>query len=244
MNEWYKSWFNSDDYLDIYKHRDDKDAENLLSLIWNNVNCKKVNRALDIACGPGRHSIKMAEKGIKVTAFDISINLLRIGKEIADNLSLEVDFFCGDIRKPCLKINFDLVTNLFTSFGYFENDKENFALFTDAYDYLNKDGCFCLDYFNINYLKNNIVPITCTEKNGRKVIQKRMITGSRVIKEIEISIGEMTKCFQESVALYSKEKIETELIKLGFIVENLYGDYFGSVHNENESPRLIIFARK
>jgi len=244
MSEWFKSWFNSDDYLDLYKHRDDKDAENLLSLVWENVNSKRVNRVLDIACGPGRHSIKIAEKGIKVTAFDISLNLLKIGKETADKLSLDVNFFCADIRKPCLKINFDLVTNLFTSFGYFENDDDNFSFFTDAYHYLNNGGYFCLDYFNINYLKNNLIPLTCTEENSRKVVQKREITECRVIKDIIITQGESTNCFQESVALYSKEKIEAELIKQGFKVESLYGDYFGSAFNKTESPRLIIFARK
>ncbi|RJP68301.1 MAG: class I SAM-dependent methyltransferase [Ignavibacteriales bacterium] len=244
MSAWYKTWFNSENYLDLYKHRGDEDAENLISLIWKNVDCNKIKSVLDIACGAGRHSIKIAGKGLKVTAFDISLNLLKIAKTTADELSLDVDFFCGDIKKPCIKTSFDLVTNLFTSFGYFEKDEENFALFADVYKYLGKDGCFCFDYFNIDYLKRNLVPFSCSEENGKKITQKREFSANRVIKDIIIADGEQNEYFQESVALYSKEEIETELKKNEFRIENIYGDYFGSVFNQTESPRLIIFARK
>ncbi len=244
MSEWYKTWFNSENYLDLYKHRGDEDAENLLLLIWKNVDVDKIKHVLDIACGAGRHSLKIAERGIKVTAFDISINLLKIGKALADDLLLNVDFFCGDIKKPCIKMKFDLVTNLFTSFGYFDKDEENFAFFDCVYRYLLKYGYFCLDYFNIDYLRKNLVPMSCSEENGKKIVQKRRICDNRVVKDIMIFQDDYTSHFQESVALYSKEKIEAELKKVGFKIENSFGDYFGSAFNQTESPRLIIFARR
>ncbi len=244
MNEWFKTWFNSEDYLTLYKHRDDEDAQRLIKLVFNNVDGHKLANVLDVACGAGRHSIIFAKKGLKVTAFDISKNLLKIGKERAGKDNLKVDFFCGDVRKVCLKKQFDIVINFFTSFGYFENDGDNFMLFSDAYDYLRKDGYFCFDYFNIEYLKNNLVPLTVSEEAGISITQKRKISGNRVIKEIMISSSEGSNKFYESVALYSRSRIETEMKNRGFIIGNEFGDYYGSYFNLNESPRLTIFAKK
>lgn len=242
--EWFKDWFESDEYLEIYKHRDDNDAKKLLKLILNNIEIRNKSSVLDVACGAGRHSLLFAENGFNVTAFDLSKNLLRIAKKKSDEQSLKINFFCGDIRNLALKHNFSLVLNLFTSFGYFESDDENFALFKDAYNYLEENGYFILDYFNAEYLKNNLIKKSVDLIDGREVIQERHIDVNRINKKIIFKDIHRVIKYSESVRLFAKYEIIDCLKNLGFKLIKVYGDYDGVCFNNELSPRLIIFAMK
>ena len=73
---WYKEWFNSDNYLKVYSHRDETEAERLVDLIVNNINSVSGSKVLDMACGSGRHAIIFASKGYQVTAIDLSKNII------------------------------------------------------------------------------------------------------------------------------------------------------------------------
>ena len=124
-SEWYKDWFNTDEYLLVYKHRDRSEAEILKNLVLKNVEREKVKLVLDMACGSGRHAISFAQAGFDVTAIDLSENLLNVAKSNAEKEKVNVDFILSDIRKFNPEKKFDLVLNLFTSLGYFEKDEEN-----------------------------------------------------------------------------------------------------------------------
>ncbi|MGE5401530.1 MAG: class I SAM-dependent methyltransferase [Ignavibacteriales bacterium] len=242
--EWFKDWFDSSEYLEVYKHRNDEDAARLFNLVIKNICLKPAAEVLDIACGAGRHSILFASGGYKVTAFDLSKNLLRIGREKCRELNLKVDFFNADIRRPALNHEFDLVINLFTSFGYFETDEENFALFKDAYDLLKKDAYFVFDYFNVYHLIKHLVPESVDSKNGKTVIQKRYIKGNRIIKEISLIKGSGSKSYTESVRLYNEDEIVCWLEIAGFKIKAVFGDYSGSQFHDESSPRVVIIVQK
>lgn len=244
MAEWFKDWFDSSEYLEVYKHRNDEDARRLFKLILNNVSLAPGSDVLDIACGAGRHSVLFASAGYKVTGFDLSRNLLKhaLGKSL--ELGLQINFFNADVRRPSLKKQFGLIINLFTSFGYFDSDKENFALFFDASELLCRDGFFVFDYFNISFLKNNLVAETSDSANGRTVVQKRSIRDKRVIKEITLINASGEKSYIESVRLYDESEIKTALVRAGLKVVKTFGDYAGGAFLKESSPRLIIIARK
>lgn len=64
--DWYKKWFNTGDYLDLYKHRDGTDAAGIAGLVKEKVNLPKGSNILDVACGNGRHSRIFAKEGYNV----------------------------------------------------------------------------------------------------------------------------------------------------------------------------------
>lgn len=242
--EWYKHWFNSEEYLKVYRHRDQKEANELVQLVINNIDVSKVKNVLDMAAGSGRHAIIFADKGFNVTAVDLSENLISLGKKNAKNENVKIQFVHSDIRHFNPNIKYHLILNLFTSIGYFEKDEENYFILNKAYNLLENNGYFVLDYFNKRFVENNLVPSTVDEFDGSVITQNRFIEGERIIKEITIdNKGKINKYF-ESVRMFSKDELINMLQKLGFKVFKTFGDFMGNSFELESSPRIIIISGK
>lgn len=242
--EWFRSWFSSDQYLEVYQHRDSEDARQLLRLILRNISLHSRSFVLDAACGAGRHLIDLAGKGYYAFGFDLSMTLLLKAKVEAYKKSVPINLFRADIRHIALKQKFDLVLNLFTSFGYFYTDSENFSFIKTAYDLLNNGGTYVLDYLNGKYLLKNLIPESRREMSGKTVIEKRKVDDGRVVKEITIKNDRFENSYVESVQIYSKEKIVDVFRETGFELLSVFGDYEGSTFDNENSPRLILFFKK
>jgi ubiquinone/menaquinone biosynthesis C-methylase UbiE len=242
--EWYKNWFNSEEYLKVYRHRDQKEANELVQLVIDNIDVSKVKNVLDMAAGSGRHAIIFAEKGFNVTAVDLSENLISVGKKNAESENVKIEFVHSDIRHFDPNIKYHLILNLFTSIGYFEKDEENYFILNKAYNLLENNGYFVLDYFNKRFVENNLVPSTVDEFDGSVITQNRFIEGERIIKEITIdNKGKINKYF-ESVRMFSKDELINMLQKLGFRIIKTFGDFMGNSFELESSPRIIIIASK
>lgn len=244
MAEWFEDWFNTEEYLNVYSHRNEEDAKNLFDLITKNILIEKGSKVLDLACGAGRHSILFAKNGFNVTAVDISDNLLNVARKTAKEFELKINFIKSDLRKLHLNRKFHLIINLFTSFGYFENDDENGEVIKIAFQHLADNGYFILDFFNITYLKNNLIPVSYDKIEDKIIKQERVIEGNRIFKKIIIAKKGIEKSYYESVRAYTKEELLSLFKNNGLKVECIYGDYLGNVFEEESSPRLITIAKK
>lgn len=245
--EWYKIWFSNKLYLELYQHRDNEDARNLINLIQRNVNFCTGSKALDICCGAGRHSIELAKRGLHVTGFDLSKFLITEAKsrlKSAKEKNISAEFLIKDMRDFNFNRSFDLAVNLFTSFGYFEKDEENFLIFKNASLSLKKNGWFVFDFLNGEYLKRNLKKMSKSSPGGKLVIQKRRIENDFVIKDIIIRTGKKEITFTEQLKLYDLNTLINVLAKFKLITKNVFGDYFGNKYDFLKSSRLIIFAQK
>jgi SAM-dependent methyltransferase len=244
MAEWYKEWFNTPEYMDVYRHRDDEDALKLADLIFKIIELKPESRVLDMACGFGRHSIIFAQRGMEVTAVDLSENLLSIANTSAEKLNLNITFVNADLRHFYIEKKFDLALNLFTSFGYFQTDEENFKVFKQAHLHLKENGIFVFDFFNSKFLENNLPENSCENLNGFKLIQERRIINKRIEKKIVIRNDGLEKEYMESVKLYSYGELIEMITKVGFKIIHTFGGFAGNNFNIDTSSRLIIFAKR
>ena len=241
---WYTEWFNSENYLKVYSHRDESEAERLVELIVQTLSIKPDSKILDMACGSGRHAIIFAKKGFYVTAVDLSQRLMSEAKENAIQNDVKIDFVLSDILDFETTERFNLTLNLFTSFGYFDNDEDNFRVILKANELLIDGGYFVIDYFNKNYLLKNLIPTSVFSENGLRITQNRIIEGNRVRKNISIESNGLVEEYYESVRLYNHDEMLTHIKKAGFNIFNEFGDYNGNNFNKESSPRLIIVAKK
>lgn len=239
IKNWFIDWFASDFYQTVYNHRNISDANKLIELIISKTNLKQKSWVLDAACGFGRHSQIFAEKSMNVVGFDLSKTLLLRAKE--NLIDLDNSFLLrGDIRNVYFKKKFDLISNLFTSFGYFDSDEENFSFVKNSTNFIKQDGFFVFDYFNQFYLEKNLIPSSEKEVNGIKISEKREIRDKRIVKEIIIQNSKNDK-FYESVKLYNKNEILDHFEKYGYKPKFIFGDYNGNNFDEELSERLVIF---
>jgi SAM-dependent methyltransferase len=244
MAEWFEDWFDQEEYLAVYNQRNDEDAKKVVSLIINNVNLPASSSVLDIACGTGRHSILFALRGFDVTAVDLSRELLLIAEEKSNELKLKINFVREDLRKFKDKNKYNLVLNLFTSFGYFKSDAENLKMISLAYNHLKNKGYFIFDYFNKIYLEKNLIKVSKDYFNDLEIIQYRKIENERIIKEILIKSKEEIKKYIESVKLYGAEFLIKKFNEQGFNIRHIFGSYNGDEFNPEKSPRLILICQR
>ncbi len=242
--DWFRDWFESKDYLDVYNHRNEKDAQLLIELILNSINPTKDKIFLDAACGIGRHSLILASFGFKVIGFDLSRNLLFKAKDVAISKKYNIDFLLADLRNVQFKNRIDIILNLFTSFGYFSTDEENFRFVKNASEFIKKEGFYVLDFLNLEYLAKTLVPKSEKTIDGKNIIEQREIRNGRIIKTVIINNENITKKFHESVKLYNSNFIIKKFNSFGFKLFKSYGDYFGNIYNEEDSPRLILIFQK
>lgn len=240
---WYEEWFSNKHYLELYSHRNEKEARDLINLIQRNTSIESGSSVLDVCCGAGRHSIEMARRGYNVTGIDLSRYLISEAKKTlkkADETGLKARFLIRDMKNFSFGNKFDAAINVFSSFGYFDRDSDNLKVFENISSSLKKGGCFVFDFLNEKYVRKALVPYSEEMHDGMKIVLKRRVTDGFVVKEIIIGI----KIYTERIRLYSVEEIRSMLKKSGFRIVNYFGDYPGSAFSGTNSKRLIIFSVK
>ncbi|NAW51853.1 methyltransferase domain-containing protein [Elizabethkingia argentiflava] len=238
---WFESWFNTPYYHILYKDRDYVEAENFIDKLLNKIKLPKNSALIDLACGRGRHSVYLNKKGYQVLGLDLSEASIRYNKQFETQ---DLHFEVHDMREPIPGDKVECVMNLFTSFGYFEDDKDDEKVFKSVAEILKSGGLFVLDFLNADYVKNTLEPeYQTTKENITFNIQKR-IEDNRVIKNIRFKTEDKDFHYQEKVKLHSFEKLISlaEKHHLSFI--DRWGDYQLNPFTENTARCIILFQKK
>ena len=120
-DNWYASWFNTPYYHILYKDRNHREAALFMNQLTEFLSLKPKDTILDLSCGKGRHAKYLYKQGFDVTGVDLSEESIQHAKQYEKpGLHFEVHDMCLPYSKQ-----FDAVFNLFTSFGYFENEEDN-----------------------------------------------------------------------------------------------------------------------
>jgi ubiquinone/menaquinone biosynthesis C-methylase UbiE len=121
MAEWFEKIFDND-YIRAYSRQNKSTVEDV-NVIIELLSPEKNMKILDLCSGYGRHSLELARRGYNITGYDLSMEFIKYAKKKADEENLKVDFVHGDVRELDYKDEFDIVLNLYTSFGYFSHDE-------------------------------------------------------------------------------------------------------------------------
>lgn len=239
-NEWFVRWFSSPYYALLYSQRGIEEAQAFVSKLIAKLQPLPGARILDLACGYGRHSVALHNAGFRVTGIDLSAEAIAHAKKYQ---STGLNFIRADMRHFQLYENFDLILNLFTSFGYFETEEENELVLDRVKSHLAPGGWFVLDYFNLQFALDNF----CTHEDkfiGDVFfsIDKR-VEGQQAVKTIRIRDGSLEQEFEERVQLLTPLHLEGLLQAKGFDVIHIFGDYHLGAFEPATSDRLILATR-
>ena len=234
--QWFQSWFDTPYYHILYKHRDYQEAEVFIKNIVTYLNFDKDDSILDLACGKGRHSIFLNSLGYKVTGLDLSKNSIGYAKKHESNsLSFEVH----DMRNT-YKIQFEVVLNLFTSFGYFEDEEDNYKVIKTIKSSLKQNGIGVIDYMNSPVVINNLIDHNTFEADGVRFELKRNYENGFITKHIEVKDAEKSFHFKEKVRAFSFADFEVMLKNSGLYLIDCFGSYKLEPFNSKTSERLIL----
>jgi SAM-dependent methyltransferase len=235
MPEWFEEWF-GEEYLQLYPHRDAGDAARLASLVARRVPWVPGLRMLDVGCGPGRHIRAFEEMEARPVGLDLSRSLLARARQVTSAPLVRADMRHLPIRRA----SFDLVVNLFTSFGYFATDAEHFQAVSEMADALRPGGWLAMDFLNAPAVESNLVTAEFTVLGQTPVRIERHLEQGAVIKTIRTADGRQ---FVERVRLYHESDLRGMLERAGLRVQSTAGDYDGGLTTP-ASPRLILFAER
>ncbi len=238
---WFINWFDSPYYHLLYKDRDEKEAEFFIDNLISYLKIPKRTKLLDIACGKGRHSIYFNKKGMYVTGIDLSINSINIAKK-EENSNLH--FYVHDMRKAFKRNTFDIVTNLFTSIGYFEkNEDEQKAINAMALN-LKKEGILIIDFMNAKKAIGTLIRSEEKKVDGVAFNIRKDIINNYIIKNISFSDNEKNHQFQEKVKALTLNDFYSLITNAGLRIIDIFGNYNLESFNALNSERLIIICRK
>ena len=238
-NNWFASWFDTPYYHILYKDRDYEEAQLFMDNITNYLNLPEDAKILDLACGKGRHSIYLNQLGYDVTGADLSENSIAIAKEHAnDTLHFEVH----DMREP-FEQKFDAIFNLFTSFGYFENESDNIKTLKAICESLSEYGFGVIDFMNVNKVIENIVPDEVKTVDGIEFHIKRFVIDNYIYKKIDFEDKGEKFHFTEKVKAFTLQDFEAMMEEAGIYLLDTFGDYKLRKFFKNESERLIMIFK-
>ena len=237
--DWFTDWFNTPYYHILYKDRNDDEAQLFMKHITAFLNLPKETHILDLPCGRGRHSVFLNSLGYKVTGGDLAANSIKLAKKF-ENESL--NFKVHDMR-AAFNNKYDAVFNLFTSFGYFENDREDILILNNIKQSLKKDGYFVFDFLNAEKVKLNLVAKETKIVNSITFNIRREIKNGFILKHISFFADGKNHSYTEKVKYLDLNKMMAFFDEVGFTITNIFGDYGLNTFEAKTSDRLILIAK-
>lgn len=237
--DWFSEWFNTPYYHILYKDRNDNEAQFFMDNLTHYLNLPEEAQILDLACGKGRHSIYLNSLGFEVTGVDISENSIKIANESAND---KLHFHVHDMREN-LPHKYDAIFNLFTSFGYFDNEEDNIKTLKAIKNSLTEYGFGVIDFLNADYVIANLVPKEIKILDGIKFEINRYVENKKMIKEIHFSDQGKNYTFKEKVSALTLNDFEKMMEICDIYLLDIFGDYKLHKFYKNQSERLIMIFK-
>lgn len=234
--DWFVSWFDTSYYHILYKHRDDSEAHEFMQNIVSFLKFQKEDILLDLACGRGRHSRYLNSLGFNVIGADLSRNSILHAKKFENDT---LHFEEHDMRHA-FKDKYNAILNLFTSFGFFEDDNEDIAILQNIKDGLFPEGKAIIDFMNSKKVINNLIPEESQTIDGITFEIKRYLKNEFIVKEINFDADGNHHTYFEQVKMLDLNKIKSYVDSVGFKIKHIFGNYQLDEFDENSSERLIL----
>jgi SAM-dependent methyltransferase len=243
--QWFENWFDSPYYHILYQHRNYREAELFIDRLIDYFHPSPGARFLDLACGKGRHSLYLNKKGYDVTGIDLSPENITCANYFkSTNGKSNLHFCIQDMRKIVWKNEFDYVVNLFTSFGYFEEDADDYATVEAVSKALKPGGLFVLDFMNVQKIISNLVVHEVKIIDDIEFEITKSIENHFIVKHIHFIDKGKEYHFQERVKALTLNDFKKYFEAAKLKIVDLRGNYDLEPFDPENSWRLVIIAQK
>lgn len=238
-SSWFASWFDTPYYHILYQNRNDEEAHQFMDNLTEYLNMPENGTILDLACGKGRHAVYLNQLGYNVLGVDLSENSIDFAKKSEnDKLHFEVH----DMRQPIGK-QFDAVFNLFTSFGYFDSDEDNYKTICAIKESINEYGFGVIDFMNVPYILEHLVAHETKTLDGIDFKIHRYEKDGYICKDISFDADGKSHHYTEKVRALQLEDFVQMIENSGMFLLDIFGDYKLHKYYRNQSERLILIFK-
>ncbi len=243
QQQWFKDWFNTPYYHLLYFKRDEQEAANFINKLIDYLQPLPGARMLDVACGKGRHSIHLADKGFDVTGIDLSAESIQ---EALGSANEQLHFYQHDMRLPFWINYFDYAFNFFTSFGYFKTMREHDNAIRTIAQSLKPGAYFVMDYLNVHYAEDHLIHQSEKQIEDITFIITKWLDETHFYKKIVVEDEslDIPLEYTEQVAKFSLGDFTEMFSYQDLQIQEVFGDYNFSPYDIKKSPRLIMIAKK
>jgi D-alanine-D-alanine ligase len=239
--DWWRSWFGPS-YLSLYDayllERTPIEADELEVLF----DLHPPARILDLGCGQGRHGIELGRRGYEVTGIDLSDYLLDVAAARARAAGVKLRLVKGDMREALAGARFDVALSLFTSFGYFRDERDDTKVLRAVARMLSPGGRFLLEVMNGQREREQFEPKQWFAVGKTAVMEERQLDdrGRRLLVRRTISTPNARETDLHAIRLYSGPELEAALREAGFAEVRLYGDWNGEALTDSSTRVLAV----
>jgi SAM-dependent methyltransferase len=241
----FEAVFDADDYIYFYSEAlTDERTDEEVSALVRLLKLDYPRKILDLACGFGRHSNRLAAMGHQITGIDLTEGFLEMARQDAMNRGVDVQYQQGDMRNITFINEFDCVLLLFTAFGYF-SDEENLQVLVKVRNALLPGGLLVFDTPNRDLFLKTIQPYYVVEKEGNMMIDRMSFDsfqGRSYNRRVVFRDG-IRKDKPFSIRLYNPSEIQALITQAGLVTEHIYAGWDAEALT-SESRRLVVISRK
>jgi 2-polyprenyl-3-methyl-5-hydroxy-6-metoxy-1,4-benzoquinol methylase len=224
--DWWRTWFGPG-YLELYDEALRERTPTEVDQLERFLQIRPSLRILDLPCGQGRHAIELARRGYEVTGVDLSPYLLGVAETRAREAGVAVRWRLGDMRDALGGEPFDLILNLFTSFGYFAEPADDRLVVHAAASMLKPGGRFLLEVINGDRIMANFQEREWFTVGQIAVMERRSldVSARRMVVERTVSSKKDREVNLHALRLYGGRDLRELFTAEGFERVEVFGDW-------------------
>ncbi len=243
---WFDQIFESDDFFSLYGFKEKHKEVEVKGLIEIMALEDGLN-LLDLCCGYGRIAFELKKYvNLEIVGLDRSKKLLNMTKRKAFSNFSQPLFVRGDMLKlPFSPEIFDGIYNIYTSFGYFEEDEKNLQVLSECNKVLKPNGLLLIDLVNKDWVLQNMRERDWVCKGDLFILEETKYDKEKNLwntKKIFID-GNEAREYVHLIKAYSFKQLEDLLRKANFQVIDVFGHWDMQEFNK-DSLRMITLAKK
>ena len=199
---------------------------------------------LDIPCGPGRHLLPLARRGLRACGVDLSQAYLEEARTRAEAAGLTPELIQADMRRFVRPASFDLAICMYTSFGYSSEPQDDVMMLHNLHQCLRPAGHLVLELVT----KETAVatgPHTYAVANGGRIVERAQLLqdGAIIQREWQLEAAGTVRSWLAWHRLYSVEELCELLRQAGFHRANVYGALDARPFSASGEGAVVIAQR-